>query len=112
MADVNGDLVIPVKKLTIPASISMLALLPSMLNQPAITDPTLAPAARAGANTPPAAPTQKDRMVPANLKTGKYQATILLSENNVLVMISLPEPAASGVKKKLKADIVTAAANR
>lgn len=64
IADVNGALVIPVKKATIPAKTTTLVSLFDKSITPEITEPILAPAVRAGAKIPPAPPEVNDKAVP------------------------------------------------
>ena len=61
-------------------------------NQPENKEPILAPALKAGANIPPAAPTVNERTEPIIRNKGVYQGKILFSVNKVVVMIDFPEP--------------------
>src|SRR5436190_12235918 len=52
----------------------------------------LAPAVKAGANTPPAAPLVNDNIGPTIRISGIYQGKCLSAVNKACVIISLPEP--------------------
>src|SRR4051812_18425397 len=95
MADVKGERVTPVKKPTIPASISKLVLVSGKLNHPDISEPMLAPALSAGANTPPDAPVVNEIIGPIMRSTGLYHVKYLSLVNNVRSISSLPDPIAS-----------------
>src|SRR3954470_4618102 len=96
MAEVKGDLVTPVKKLTIPTRISKLVSVKERCNKPAIHEPKEAPILNEGANTPPAAPEVKDMISPPIRTNGRYQCTYLSVVNKAPVITLLPEPMASG----------------
>lgn len=81
----------PVRKATIPASITTLESEPESESHPDNTEPIVAPELKAGAKTPPAAPLVNEAIDPSILKRGVYQCTILSEVKSNCVMISFPE---------------------
>src|ERR1700682_5521635 len=90
--EVKGVLVIPVRKPTMPESMSRLLFESERCIQLDSTDPIQAPELSAGANMPPAAPVLKEKMDPLIRIIGAYQGRYLSVVNNIWVMIDLPEP--------------------
>src|ERR1017187_2596901 len=77
IAEVNDVRVTPVRKPTIPHSIRRFVLFAETSSHPANNDPTPAPAPRAGANIPPAAPVVKLSIVPIILSMAALQDPFL-----------------------------------
>src|SRR5579872_5514642 len=94
MADVKGVRVTPVRKAAMPESTRILASAGAKCSQPATAAPTLAPALKAGANIPPAAPDVNENIGPAIRRKGIYQLLYLLGVNRTVVIRSLPDPRA------------------
>lgn len=105
MADVKGVRVTPVRKPTMPESTSKLVLAAVRCIQPEIRDPMLAPALRAGAKTPPAAPVVKEKTGPTIRSKGIYQDEYLSPVNKAVVINSFPEPSTLSLTKKARVAI-------
>src|SRR5450432_284158 len=90
--EVKGVRVIPVRKPTIPDRMSKFVFESVRFIHPDKTDPIEAPALRAGAKMPPAAPVLKEKIEPATRIKGAYQGRYLLEVNKISVIIVFPEP--------------------
>src|SRR5579871_326084 len=108
IADVNGVRVTPVKNPTMPDNINRFVLTSDKCIHPEKNAPIVAPALRAGANTPPAAPVVKDKTGPAILSKGTYQGRYLSAENNDVVITSFPEPNIRASTKKARVTTMSA----
>ena len=93
IAEVNGLLVIPVKKATIPVMMSKLVLSALKCNIPENAAEIEAPMLKLGAKTPPALPELKLNADPSHLPIGTYHSRYLSDVNKEPTIISLPGPA-------------------
>ena len=93
IADVNGLLVMPVRKATIPVMIRRLVLSGLKLSKPEIAAEIEAPMLNDGAKTPPAAPELKHKAEPTHFPIGTYHSKYLSEVNKDPRIISLPGPA-------------------
>src|SRR5262245_18906026 len=110
IVEVKGVRVTPVRKATMPASIRMFVSDGARLSQPERVAPMLAPALRAGAKIPPAAPVVKDNNGPAMRRSGMYQLLYLSFEKREFIISSLPEPSVLSLMKKARAAMISAQA--
>src|SRR5450631_118695 len=91
-----------------PDRISRLLPVADICIQPDRRLPILAPALRAGANTPPEAPVVKEKTGPAIRSSGIYQGTCLSAVNKVVVISSFPDPSTLSLMNTARSTIIKA----